>query len=262
MNKALIKRLLTAAILLAIVLPIIYFGGIYVRIFLAFVGVLVAYEVASLIDQKPRYFLMGIYAFSIWLLAFIPQQYFLVGMVVFLLFLFSYYFFVAKDFELDHLVYSFMIIFVVLLAMRSFLNIYDRGWGYLVILYVGFATFLCDTGAYFIGSKYGKTKLIPSVSPNKTVEGALGGFVCGALISLIFGFLFVNVLPKGLMIFASILLPITAEIGDLIFSSIKRRFGLKDFGSLLPGHGGFLDRVDSLIFTLMVFQAIVVLWGI
>lgn len=104
--------------------------------------------------------------------------------------------------------------------------------------------------------------MIPRVSPNKTWEGSVGGFVCGFLGSLIYGLITLQSLPLSLIICGSIILPLAAQVGDLSFSSIKRRFGIKDFGNFLPGHGGILDRIDSIVFCLMTFNAMMILWGV
>ena len=108
----------------------------------------------------------------------------------------------------------------------------------------------------------GKHKMIPHVSPNKTWEGAIGGYLIAAAISTVFGLYVLTTLPSSLVITASLVLPFVAQVGDLSFSSIKRHFQIKDFGNLFPGHGGVLDRVDSIIFCLVVFNGLMILWGI
>ena len=262
MKKSMLIRILTSAVLIAIVVPIVYLGGAFLNGLLVVVACLGAYEIANLSQDTQDWILTCIYAIAIICLVFIPHDYFLVGLVSLLVALFVYYLFVAKTYTLDHLVYSFLMILLVTLAMRNILTLYRNGYGFVGLLYVAFATFLCDAGAYFIGSRYGKRKLIPDISPNKTIEGALGGYACGAIGSFLFGVIACKQLPIGLLILSSLLLPAVAQVGDISFSAIKRRYGIKDFGSLLPGHGGIFDRIDSLIFTLMVFHALLILWGI
>lgn len=109
-----------------------------------------------------------------------------------------------------------------------------------------------DSGAYFAGMLFGKHKLCPTISPKKTVEGAVGGLVCGFLSSLLIGYIFtliyqgasINYIP---LIIIGLINPIVSIFGDLTFSIIKRACGIKDFGSIIPGHGGMLDRFDSII---------------
>ncbi|MGF7088276.1 phosphatidate cytidylyltransferase [Kroppenstedtia sanguinis] len=123
-------------------------------------------------------------------------------------------------------------------------------WSLLALI----VTWTNDSGAYFTGKRWGKRKLWPSISPNKTVEGSLGGMVLSLGISGIIGLLFpelgslVAVLGIGLMI------SIVGPLGDLIESAIKRTTGVKDTGSLLPGHGGVLDRFDSLLLVFIVLH--------
>lgn len=115
---------------------------------------------------------------------------------------------------------------------------------------------MADGGGYFIGSKFGKHKLCPNISPKKTIEGVLGGVVfCVAsamLMGLIFQFLvfgnnvIVNFVALGVI---AVLDSVVSVLGDLSFSLIKRNLKIKDYGSIFPGHGGMLDRCDSIIFT-------------
>ena len=107
-----------------------------------------------------------------------------------------------------------------------------------------------DIGAYFIGSKIGKRKLAPLLSPNKSVEGSIGGIVLALLTTSIY--LNFITLPYSyiIMLLIAIILSITGQFGDLLESAFKRHFGVKDSGTILPGHGGILDRFDSILFTL------------
>lgn len=109
-----------------------------------------------------------------------------------------------------------------------------------------------DTGAYFTGSLIGKHKLTPELSPKKTVEGSVGGVLTAVIITVIYSFLF-NKFTGGNYSYiycgAAVVGAILSQIGDLAASSIKRYTGIKDYGKLMPGHGGVLDRFDSVIFT-------------
>lgn len=112
---------------------------------------------------------------------------------------------------------------------------------------------LSDTGAYFTGVYLGKTKLCPEISPKKTVEGAVGGLLSGCigsvLIALVFMLIYGNVDINFFgVIIVGLLNPVISIFGDLTFSVIKRSCGIKDYGSIMPGHGGALDRFDSIIF--------------
>ena len=111
-----------------------------------------------------------------------------------------------------------------------------------LIFIIAFAT---DTCAYFAGYAFGKHKLIPKVSPKKTIEGSIGGILGSTLICLAFGYYF-NIDLKVIVILG-FLGSIVAQVGDLFASSVKRYVGIKDYGKLIPGHGGILDRFDSVI---------------
>ena len=131
------------------------------------------------------------------------------------------------------------------------------GKGYVLLIF--FAVLITDTGCYYFGSKFGKHKLAPIISPNKTIEGSIGGTFLAILVSLFIGHL-INLAWYHCVI-AGILIALFAQVGDLCESLIKRDAGVKDSGNILPGHGGFLDRTDSYVFTLPVlyyyFQYIV-----
>ena len=122
--------------------------------------------------------------------------------------------------------------------------------GQLLVLVVLFGTWVADTGAYFVGKRWGKHKLMVTVSPGKTLEGAIGGgllsWVVIMLSALMFGFQ--PIIAIGL----SLSVPFAVVIGDLTISALKRSVGVKDTGTLLAGHGGVLDRIDGLAFALIV----------
>jgi phosphatidate cytidylyltransferase len=127
----------------------------------------------------------------------------------------------------------------------------------LVLLFPVLLTWSSDVGAYFVGRLIGRTKLMPSVSPAKTVEGSIGGMALSvAMCWLYVRYLLVpngqlGLSPLGIVLFG-VLIAVAAQLGDLFESLLKREAKVKDSSSLLPGHGGFLDRVDSLLFVLPV----------
>lgn len=115
------------------------------------------------------------------------------------------------------------------------------------------ATYGSDSGAYFAGRFFGRHKMIPRVSPKKTWEGFFGGWIAGFLLAFLFSFLYAGTLNWTINFGLCLLAPILAELGDLCFSSFKRSVQAKDFSNLLPGHGGILDRVDSLLMNFLLF---------
>jgi phosphatidate cytidylyltransferase len=118
---------------------------------------------------------------------------------------------------------------------------------------------MTDTGAYFIGILFGKNKINPRISPKKTWEGFTGGIIISTLFSFVFAMILalcghpiLKCLDTDnwyLVLIISLIMPLFATLGDFTFSALKRHYEIKDFGNILPGHGGVLDRVDSLIFT-------------
>ena len=122
-------------------------------------------------------------------------------------------------------------------------NVVSLGLYYFLLLF-NFSS-VCDMGAYFTGTFLGKHKLCPTISPKKTVEGAIGGIISSMIITLVLAFCF----KKAILIPIILTVPmcIVGMLGDLFASAIKRSVDLKDYGKLIPGHGGILDRVDSII---------------
>lgn len=125
---------------------------------------------------------------------------------------------------------------------------YSSGLGFVVMMFT--AILLTDIGCYYAGTRFGKHKLAPVVSPNKTIEGSIGGALCAVAGAIIVGY-FISA-PWYISLFAGLACTIFAQIGDLCESLLKRDAGVKDSGNSLPGHGGFLDRTDSFIFTIPV----------
>jgi phosphatidate cytidylyltransferase len=123
---------------------------------------------------------------------------------------------------------------------------HDAAWGLAAILFLFTVVWLTDIGGYFIGRVVGGPKLLPRVSPNKTWSGAIGGTVAGVIGGIVVArqFGIVNFAVIGLV---ALHLSVVSQLGDLLESSIKRRFGAKDAGSLIPGHGGVMDRVDGFL---------------
>lgn len=144
-------------------------------------------------------------------------------------------------------------------TLKSILMVFDR-YGIWMMVFILISTYFTDTGAYFSGFYFGKTKLNERISPKKTVEGSIGGWLIGSIGGLIFALIMVKGLDTLTLISLAFIFPIVGQIGDLAFSDIKRHFKIKDFGSIFPAHGGVLDRIDSLVFNLMFFYIIVTLF--
>lgn len=140
---------------------------------------------------------------------------------------------------------------------------YSKIDGIYYIVFVFICSWCTDTFAYFVGRKFGKHKMSPKISPKKTVEGAIGGVVIAAVINLLVLFVFnevffitqnISYLEVGI---SSVILSLVSMLGDLSASTIKRNYGEKDFGKLMPGHGGIMDRFDSCLFVLPTLYIII-----
>ena len=145
---------------------------------------------------------------------------------------------------------------------------FKYGQSMFLFIYVVLGVIFNDMGAYFIGLLFGKHKMNERISPKKTWEGAIGGVVISIIVSTVFA-LVVALLGKPILpifdvqhlyyvIIVSILIPLISDVGDFVFSSVKRTFGVKDFSNLLPGHGGVLDRIDSLIFASALVSCLII----
>jgi phosphatidate cytidylyltransferase len=119
-------------------------------------------------------------------------------------------------------------------------------------------TWITDSMAYFVGKSIGSHKFAPRISPKKTWEGVIGGVVGGFIATLLLALLFDLEIGAAVILLA-LLLPIASVAGDLLESKLKRRFNVKDSGTLFPGHGGILDRIDSVIAALVVTAIVVAL---
>ena len=136
--------------------------------------------------------------------------------------------------------------FVYLLRMR----LYGQYFAW-----IPFIAWVCDTCAYFAGRAFGKHKLAPVLSPKKTIEGSIGGILGSVIVGAIFGYvLYVNATHDKAVIFVLVIITfvgsIIAQLGDLLASGIKRDHEIKDYGKIIPGHGGIMDRFDSVIFVI------------
>ncbi len=120
---------------------------------------------------------------------------------------------------------------------------------------------LGDTAAMFVGKAFGKHKLAPTVSPNKTVEGFVGGIAGAVIVAVILGFWRLDMIPMWQLITIAILCSIFGQLGDLVESMWKRSLGIKDSSAIIPGHGGVLDRFDSLLFAAPVMYYAMILIG-
>lgn len=248
-----LKRTISALVGAPLFLGLIYLGGQYTAFLVAVLTLLALQEFLQIGEQ------MGVRAWTklttlaaiIWLLSLlIGGAEWMIPVIVFWLLIglgrlavtYPKASLSEASFNLLAVLYS-----VVLLSHLYLLRQLPNGmeWTILTI----FLVWATDTGAYLIGRQFGSHLLAPQVSPKKTVEGSLGGLLFSIVVALVF-WRMLGGASWIIYIFMGIIIGISAQIGDLFESALKRSAGVKDSGKLIPGHGGILDRFDSLIFAL------------
>lgn len=259
MSKMLIKRVISATLGIAFLALMLYLGGWFFKVSVLMMSLIAMYEFY-------RAFIKKGYKPIVWL-----------G-YVFIVLLFYFNFISLKD---NSMLLASLIVIVgmAIPIFNSSRNIIDicitifaafypgimvffmlplgslaNPYGMKILLLAFIATWSTDTFAYIFGSKLGKRKLCPSVSPNKTIEGSLGGLLGSILMATLFGIFVDFIFESGIALYHFMIIGllggVVSQLGDLCASSIKRFCSVKDFGKLLPGHGGLLDRFDSLLFTM------------
>ena len=254
------QRIITAiGIILVVALPVAL-GGLWLEALALFIVCAGAYEWMHIqLDFKkwPKY-VMPLSALAVIFTRILPDKYFLVVVTLIVLFLWSLVVFVENFSIMDSFVcISYVTIFsLVYHAVGQISGVHQYLWT------IVFATYGSDTGAYFAGMAFGKHKLIPRLSPKKTIEGSIGGIVLGSILGLVFAYFTGILAHHWIIVPAIIVMTMTSQIGDLIFSAIKRYFEVKDYSKLLPGHGGILDRIDSLTFNVLIFSFFLMIVGL
>lgn len=167
---------------------------------------------------------------------------------IFVILLLVYSVLVKNKFTFDDV--AFVVLSATYVGLGFYYFIETRNAGLEYVVFALLIVWTTDSGAYFTGRKLGKRKLWPEISPNKTVEGFLGGIIIAVIFAI--GMQFVTPIASNfvLLILVTIVASVFGQMGDLVESAIKRHYDVKDSGNLLPGHGGILDRFDSLLFVL------------
>ena len=253
------KRLLSAVVLLPIVLIVFILGNTYVvDIFVSLIAIRCIYELFHAFEQKGHHPVKWIGYLAAVATAFIhilPKQYALITIAaiipISILLLFALVLTKKTKTDVIDIAITFFGVCYIVLFLMFISVIRDMNNGKLFIWYVFVASWMTDVFAYFTGKSIGK-KHFTDISPNKTIEGCIGGTIGAVACMLIYTFLinkFAGLNINYLVITGiGIILSIIGQIGDLSASAIKRYVGIKDYSNLIPGHGGMLDRIDSVIF--------------
>jgi len=258
------QRLLTAVVGFAVLTPILIFSDTLVfPIAVAIFAALGAYELLGCIGQKQPAILLP----SVLIAAAFPMiarcltahtgeiilSLLIISVIVYvyLFYLFCTAVLSKGKYKVDVVATVFAAVVYTAVGFAAMIFLRDVPCGEYLYLMVFVGAWVTDGAAYFVGRSLGKHKLIPDVSPKKTVEGAIGGTVFGALSFPLFG-LIIHLLTGRepaylLLLLIGLVISLISQLGDLIASLIKRHYGIKDYGNLFPGHGGVMDRFDSII---------------
>jgi phosphatidate cytidylyltransferase len=255
------QRIITGVVAAALFIPIVIYGGIPFTILLYALATVGLFE---LIRMKKLSFLSvpGILTtVLLWvILAPSTMPNYFEGLrlskveftFVIVLLLLSYTVLSKNTFTFDDA--SFLVLSTVYVAMGFYYFNETRIAGLSYVFYTLLVIWATDSGAYFIGKAIGKNKLWPEISPNKTIEGSLGGILCGVAVAIVYHMFIPLHESLFVVIVVTVFVSIFGQIGDLVESAFKRHYGVKDSGTILPGHGGILDRFDSLLFVLPVLH--------
>ena len=263
-------RILAAVVLVPVLLVLVLFAPkMFSAVIFSILMAIGAYELLyrTHLVQRPRLVLYSCamaFGITMWSYAGAVHAYFLLALMAFTFLLFA-------EMMMDHVKVRIEMIglcyfagVIVPFLLGSLIRILTLQIGRYVILIPFVVAFMSDAGAYFVGIKFGRHKLAPVVSPNKTIEGALGGLVsamAGMLIyTLILDLFFAQLqLNYGMAILYGLCGSLVGIFGDLCFSIIKRQTGIKDYGNLIPGHGGVLDRFDSLMMVAPLMESLLLI---
>ena len=255
-NSTLLKRILSGIVLVIITASSLFFGGGYLFILclaISLIGMMELYRVAG-IHKRPMAVLGYISAVSYFLTIYfgLVELTSLIFVVSCIMILTDYVLSYPKYDIKDSVITFFGLIYVAVMLSYIYQTRAMEN-GIFVVWLIFVSSWGNDTCAYFTGVFFGKHKMAPHLSPKKTVEGAVGGIVGAALLGGIYGFVISNDVtmlhPVYAFAAASAGGALLSIVGDLAASAIKRNYEIKDYGKLIPGHGGILDRYDSVIFT-------------
>jgi len=253
------QRITTGIIAAGVFLPLVFIGGLPFVIIIYLMATVCLFELFRM-KQQSVISLPGFFSFILLWVFLLPSEYSFIFQhidggrteILFLgLFLLLSLSVLSKNgFSYEDVAFCVLSVFYVGIGFSYIIETREAG-----LVYVLFGLLLIwatDSGAYFSGRKFGRRKLWPDISPNKTVEGFIGGILSALLVAVIF-YQFTDLgtgISIWLLLFYSIILSVFGQLGDLVESAIKRHFHVKDSGTLLPGHGGVLDRVDSWLFVM------------
>lgn len=256
-------RIISAIVMILIVVPILFIGGLPFKILAIILSIASMYEILKARSAKSTipitirvlsYALVSLFVYlgtSVYSANYEIIYKIMIG--IFLLYFIPVVFIDdTEKYSITDALYVLGCTLFLGVAYNSFIIISNSSINYLV--YVVLITVITDTFAYFTGYFIGTHKMCEKISPKKTWEGAFGGSIVGTIVPALFYLYMINPnINIYLLLGTTLVLSIIGQIGDLFFSSIKRHYKIKDFSNLIPGHGGILDRLDSIIFVSLAF---------
>lgn len=255
------KRIISGAILMAILFAVVVLNLFFpfgMNLAIGIITALMIYEICEVFQLHKNYFFLAPSMAFGFVIPLLSSGYWLgAACAIYLLLIVGLMLATHEKIEFVKWAAAIGMVFFITLAMSTLVGIRDNSFGHgaFYIFIVIMASWTADAGAYFAGSFFGKHKLCPKLSPKKTVEGVFGGFFLNVLAMLVFGTCYNWIFFGGhlsisylSLVLIGLCCTVVSIIGDLAFSMIKRSFDIKDYGHIIPGHGGFLDRFDSVIF--------------
>jgi phosphatidate cytidylyltransferase len=258
-------RIITGVLAALVFLPIVFFGGVW---FYSVMALLAAIGLKELLRMKGIRFkqLPGFISLIIVIVLVIPKDFLelpynlntikIDAIIIGLFALLTWTVFTKNQFTFEDASFVIMSTLYVGIGFLYFNETRALENGVRSLFFVLFIVWATDTGAYFFGKAMGRRKLWPVISPNKTIEGSLGGLLSAILVAIVFQFFFPIYTTFVLAVIAAIVIGIFGQIGDLVESAFKRHYEVKDSGTILPGHGGILDRFDSILFVLPILHLV------
>lgn len=257
------KRIISAIIMMLLCIPLLILGGEYFTLFVAIIGVLGLKELLDLRRKEHDIpflvvvlsYLSVIYiVFSGYLSTnlYLSIDFRLIAILIFIFLIPCVI--VDKKYEYSFNDGLYLLGCIFLIGFSFNLIVLVRNHSLSVLIYLLLITIVTDTFALVTGKLIGKNKLCPTISPNKTVEGLIGGTIFSTFVASVFYITVINPSADIIrLLIVTVSLSLIGQLGDLVFSSIKRKNKVKDFSNLIPGHGGILDRLDSLIFVVLMY---------
>ena len=274
------KRIITAICLIVLFVPMVILGGWFYTVLASILAYFAGFELLNMMEKEVKQFRKLKYIAPCWnvltILTAALYKELILPLAVFIILLYLSIGVIHKSFNIKSsmkLIFAYAYSGLTLTYLYLLRNPFEAGYinsGFYKFVYLVLIVVLTDSFALLSGLFFGKHKLCPEISPKKTIEGAIGGLLFGSLFGIVFYFVISKLVFNSsilgitseigieiiLVILFSVFLSIATQIGDLVASKIKREYDIKDYGNIFPGHGGVLDRFDSMIFAGALFHVL------